>query len=96
MKTQITGSNGMVESAEAHHLTVRKALLVCGILSSLLYVDTVEPAAIRWKGYSSKSQTVSELIAINAPTRPLVVPLVEIGLCPSWRSDWLGRKSLDL
>jgi len=54
---------------------VRKVLLVCGILSSLLYVATDMLAAIRWEGYSSASQAVSELIAINAPTRALVVPL---------------------
>jgi hypothetical protein len=54
---------------------VRKVLLVCGILSSLLYVATVVLAPTRWEGYSSTSQTVSELIAIDAPTRPLVVPL---------------------
>jgi hypothetical protein len=30
---------------------------------------------MRWEGYSSASQTVSELIAINAPTKSLVVPL---------------------
>ena len=54
---------------------VRKVLLVCGILSSLLYVATDIFAAMRWEGYSPASQTVSELIAINAPTRPLVVPL---------------------
>ncbi len=53
----------------------RKLLLVCGILSSLLYVATVVLAAMRWEGYSSTAQTVSELIAIGAPTRPLVVPL---------------------
>ncbi|WP_422387882.1 DUF998 domain-containing protein [Chroococcidiopsis cubana] len=44
-------------------------------MSSLLYVATVVLAAIRWEGYSSTSQTVSELIAIDAPTTPLVVPL---------------------
>ena len=52
-----------------------KILLGCGILSSLLYVATVVLAPMRWEGYSSASQTVSELIAIDAPTRPLVVPL---------------------
>jgi hypothetical protein len=54
---------------------VRKALLGCGVLSSLLYVVTVALAATRWEGYSPASQTVSELIATDAPTRPLVVPL---------------------
>src|SRR5215218_9289861 len=54
---------------------VRKILLGCGIVSSVLYVATVVLAPGRWEGYSSSSQTVSELIAINAPTSPLVVPL---------------------
>ena len=45
------------------------------ILSALLYVPTVELAATRWLGYSPASQTVSELIGIGAPTRPLVLPL---------------------
>jgi len=53
----------------------RKVLLVCGILSSLLYVATLVFAPLLWKGYSSTSQTVSELFAIGAPSRPLVVPL---------------------
>jgi hypothetical protein len=54
---------------------VRKILLGCGIVSSVLYVATVVLAPGRWEGYSSSSQTVSELIAINAPTSGLVVPL---------------------
>ena len=54
---------------------LRRLLLVCGILSSLLYVATVVLAAMLWDDYSSAAQTVSELIAINAPTRPLVIPL---------------------
>lgn len=53
----------------------RQVLLVCGILSALLYVATDILGAMRWEGYSSASQTVSELIAIDAPTRPLLVPL---------------------
>src|SRR4029453_10785803 len=53
----------------------RKALLVCGILSSLLYVTMNVFIPIHWEGYSSASQTVSELSAIGAPTRPLWVPL---------------------
>jgi len=54
---------------------LRKLLLVCGIISSLLYIGTDIFAAIQWPGYSSFSQTASELAGINAPTRPLVVPL---------------------
>lgn len=53
----------------------RRALLACGLLSSLLYVVTTVLAAMMWEGYSSTSQTISELFAIDAPSRPLVVPL---------------------
>src|ERR1700687_4582000 len=53
----------------------RKILLVCGVLSSLLYVAMTVFVPMQWEGYSSASQTVSELSAISAPTRPLWVPL---------------------
>lgn len=52
-----------------------KSLLICGILSSLLYVAMNVFVAMQWEGYSSASQTVSELSAIGAPTRPLWVLL---------------------
>jgi Protein of unknown function (DUF998) len=50
---------------------LRKMLLVCGILSSLLYVAMNILGAMQYEGYSSASQTVSELSAIGAPTRSL-------------------------
>jgi len=56
----------------------RRVLLVCGILSSLLYVAMNVFVPMQWEGYSSASQTVSELSAIGAPTRPLWVPLVTV------------------
>jgi hypothetical protein len=49
----------------------RKSLLVCGILSSLLYVAMTIFVAMQWETYSSASQTISELSAIGAPTRSL-------------------------
>jgi hypothetical protein len=61
----------MVETARM----LRNLLLICGILSSLLYVGTDILAGTLWEGYSFTSQAVSELSAIGAPTRPLVVPL---------------------
>jgi hypothetical protein len=48
---------------------VRKLLLICGIVSSLLYGAMI--GVIRFEDYSPISQTVSELSAIGAPTRPL-------------------------
>jgi hypothetical protein len=54
---------------------VRKLLLICGILSSLLYIAMNVFVSMQWEDYSSASQTVSELSAIGAPTRPLWVLL---------------------
>ncbi len=54
---------------------VRKALLVCGILSALLYAAMLVFVPMRWPAYSSAAHTVSELSAIGAPTRSLWVPL---------------------
>jgi hypothetical protein len=48
----------------------RKLLLTCGILSSLLYTGMNIIAPMYFEGYSSAGQTVSELSAIGAPTRP--------------------------
>ncbi|MFI7442837.1 DUF998 domain-containing protein [Nonomuraea indica] len=53
----------------------RTALLLCGVLAALLYVVTTVLAGMQWEGYSSTSQTISELFAIGAPSRPLVVVL---------------------
>jgi hypothetical protein len=55
-------------------LLVRIALM-CGLVSSLLYVAMNVFVAMQWDGYSSASQTVSELSAIGAPTRTLWVTL---------------------
>lgn len=53
----------------------RKSLLICGIVSSLLYVAMNLFIPIWYDGYSSITQTVSELSAIDAPTRLLwVIP----------------------
>ncbi len=52
-----------------------RALLICGIVSSLLYVSMDILAGMFWEGYSFTSQTISELSAIGAPTRPQWVPL---------------------
>ena len=55
--------------------TLRRALLACGIASSLLYVAMNVLGAWQYPGYSSVSHTVSELSAIGAPSRPLWVAL---------------------
>ncbi len=54
---------------------VRKVLLICGIVSSLLYVAMNIVGTMQFEGYDSASQAVSELSAIGAPSRPLWVLL---------------------
>jgi hypothetical protein len=51
------------------------SLLACGIAAPLLYAGMLIWIPPLWPGYSSASQTVSELSAIGAPTRPLWVAL---------------------
>ena len=48
---------------------VRKSLLICGILSMLWYVAMNVIVPMQYPGYDIASQTVSELSAIDAPTR---------------------------
>jgi hypothetical protein len=62
-------------SAAAKATGIRKFLLVCGILAPLLYIGADILAATRFDGYSYSSQTISELMAIGAPTRPLLIAL---------------------
>jgi hypothetical protein len=72
MGTTISGSGS------SRKILLRKVLLICGILASLLYVSTDILAGMLWEGYSFTDQAISELSAIGAPTRPLVVPLITI------------------
>ena len=72
---------------------LRRGLLVCGVLSSLLYVAMTIFVARQWDGYSSTSQTISELSAIGAPTRSLwAVP----GALYTGTRDrlWVGRLAI--
>lgn len=56
-------------------LSLEAARLVSGLLSALLYGAMLVVVPLAWSDYSSASQTVSELSAIGAPTRPLWVSL---------------------
>lgn len=54
---------------------IRKVLLICGILSSLLYVGTDLLASTLYVGYSFTSQGFSELLAPGSPVRVLALQL---------------------
>jgi hypothetical protein len=78
MAISVAGSSGTVGSYLTRHARLRSILLICGMLAALLYVGSDIIAAMSWEGYSYTAQTVSELRAIGAPTRPLLVPLLFI------------------
>ena len=52
-----------------------RGLLLCGIVSSLLYIATDLIGGIRYDGYSFTSQAISELMAVGAPSERIVDPL---------------------
>jgi len=60
-----------ISAVPSGKITLKKVLLFCGVLSSALYaaINVFIPAC--WPAYNIASQTVSELSAIGAPTRPL-------------------------
>jgi hypothetical protein len=53
----------------------RKYFLFCGVAASLLYITMNVFVPFLYERYNWVSQTVSELSAVDAPTRPLWVPL---------------------
>lgn len=59
--------------AERSEPYLRRVLLVSGIAASLVYVAATIVAALVYDGYSTVNQAVSELSAIDAPSRPLMV-----------------------
>jgi len=77
MRIDVQSSDGRRASSRDASIA-RQALLFCGILASLLYAAMLVFVPMRWAGYSSASHVVSELSAIDAPTRPLWVPLGRI------------------
>jgi hypothetical protein len=68
-----TGFRRDLPTAKAR--TGRRALLLCGVVSSLYYAGVTAYVTSQAAGYSSLSQAVSELSAIDAPTRPLWIAL---------------------
>ncbi|MDP4220397.1 MAG: DUF998 domain-containing protein [Bacteroidota bacterium] len=54
---------------------MNRFLLICGILSTLLYIGVNVIVPLQWKEYDVASQTVSELSAVGAPTRTLWIIL---------------------
>ena len=76
MDTTISGSGS------SGKVLLKEVLLVCGILSSLLYFGTDVLGGMLWEGYSFTDQPISALAAIGAPVRQLTAPLFTIYAVP--------------
>jgi len=57
---------------------IRRGLLFTGPAATLLYIGLDTFAARRHVGYDYAGQTISELSAVGAPTRPLWLPVASI------------------
>ena len=68
------GGRTTAETGEGGSLAQR-VLLVCGVLSPLVYAAADVLGGMRYDGYSFASQAVSELMAIGAPSERFVDPL---------------------
>ncbi|HJQ65408.1 MAG TPA: DUF998 domain-containing protein [Gemmatimonadales bacterium] len=55
--------------------TLQQVLLGCGVFSALFYAAMNVVVPLQWEGYSLAARVVSELSAIDAPTRPMWVAL---------------------
>jgi hypothetical protein len=66
----------------------QKVLLICGILSPILYGVSDVVAGVQSEGYSFRDQTISELGAIGAPSRVLFAVLLLIVYGLMVRSVW--------
>jgi hypothetical protein len=75
IKEQIPGSREMNRAAITHAWMIRTALLICGIVSALLWSGTDMLASLRYEGYHYPFQPISGLSAVEAPTRNMVVTL---------------------
>jgi hypothetical membrane protein len=59
-------------------ILMRRVLLAAGIASPLLYALADLLAGLQWQDYSFRDQTISELGAIGAPSRPLFAALLVV------------------
>jgi len=69
----IAGGLAAIQIIPSKYASLSKAMFICGILSSFFYLALNIFVPMQWSAYNSASQTVSELSAVNAPTRQLWV-----------------------
>lgn len=78
MKMLNADSSEKVGPAVIRHTWVIKILLVCGILSALIWMGADLVASLLFEGYNFPFQPISGLSAVDSPVRSLVIPLIYI------------------
>ena len=102
MQTGITDSSRAAEPTMTHRSALARVLLICGILSSLLWVAGDIVASLSYPGYSYVDYSVSELSAIGAPTRAwlpllgLVTVLLELAFAVGVWFTASGKRGLHI
>jgi hypothetical protein len=71
----------------------RKPLLTCGILAGVLYIAMTLFVGMVWDAYSAADQTISELSAVGAPTRPLWIALATAYTALMMAFGWIVWKT---
>lgn len=73
-------------------MKIRTSLLFCGFSAPIIFILTDLLAGTRWQGYDFFSQSISELGAIGAPTRSLVIVmnLIYYGLVAAFAAGTLS------
>ncbi|MGV9711694.1 DUF998 domain-containing protein [Gordonia sp. NPDC003424] len=66
-------TGGLVTDTPTVRTRAETALLACGVAAAAVQIVSDVVAATRYSGYSYRDQTVSELSAIGAPTRDLLL-----------------------
>lgn len=74
-RASVSDERVVARSSFDGHPALAPLCLVCGIASAVLYAAMLVFVPMQWPGYSSAAQTVSELSAIGARSRPLWLSL---------------------
>jgi hypothetical protein len=95
VSTGPSGTSGPVRVSRS--VSLRKAVLACGIAAPIYYVVVNDLVAARlYPGYDPISRPVSELTATYAPSRPLRVPLLvifDLLIIPFWIGVWRAARA---
>lgn len=76
MSTPVSSSAGMIKLPPVSYQTpLHRALLTCGIATSLIWLGTDILASLRYAGYDYPLDPISSLSAVDSPVKTIIMPL---------------------